>query len=189
MKVVAVMGSPQKNGNSSTLTKKFCEAAEKKGAEVDAFYLNTLQFQGCQACMTCKTKLDHCVLQDDLTAVLNAVSDADVLVMATPVYYGDVCGQLKLFIDRTFSYLVPDFQTNPNPSRLAPGKKLIFIVTQAGKTEMFADIFPRYENFFKWYGFTEIRLLRGCDLLASGIVKENADLLQQAEDAAQEMLG
>jgi multimeric flavodoxin WrbA len=80
--------------------------------------------------MTCKTKLDRCVLKDDLSEVLDAVRETDILVMATPVYYGEVSSQLKGFIDRTFSFLVPDYTTNPNPSRLQSNKKLVFIQTQ-----------------------------------------------------------
>lgn len=185
MKIACVLGSPHKNGNSSTLAKRFCAAAEKKGAEIQEFFLNRMNYRGCQGCMQCKTKLDHCAVEDDLTAVLDAVRGSDVLVMASPVYYGDVSGQLKLFVDRTFSFLEPDFQTSEQPSRLAPGKKLVFIQSQAGKEEMFTDVFPRYEAFFKWYGFKENYHLRGCGLMQSGSVRDQADLLQQADRIAQ----
>lgn len=121
---------------------------EKLGGEVAIFSLNKLIYRGCQACMTCKTKLDRCVLKDDLTEVLDAIREADILVLATPTYFADVSSQLKSFIDRTYSYLVPDYLTNPNPSRLSPGKKLIFIQTQAQPDEnQFDDIFSRYDYF------------------------------------------
>ena len=63
--------------------------------------------------MACKTKLDRCILEDDLTRVLDAVREADVLLLASPVYYGDLSSQMKSFIDRTYSYFVPDFHTIP----------------------------------------------------------------------------
>jgi multimeric flavodoxin WrbA len=122
MKIVCLLGSPRTNGNSSILASRFLATAAGLGAETRAFELNRLTYRCCQGCYACKTTLDSCIVQDDLTAVLEAVRAADVVVLATPVYYGDISGQLKCFIDRTFSYLVPDYVTNPNPSRLPPGK-------------------------------------------------------------------
>ena len=131
MKITCVLASPRRNGNSEVLAKHFCDTAAKLGAEVQTFFLNELQYQGCQACMACKTKLDKCALQDDLTQVLESVREGDVLVMATPVYLlGCHQHSCRSFIERTYSFFVPDFQTNPKPSRLSPGKKLVFIQTQ-----------------------------------------------------------
>ena len=117
MKIVSLLGSPRPNGNSARIAARFCTAAENLGAEVKTFALNKLNYRGCQACMACKTKLDRCILEDDLTPVLDAVRETDLLLLASPVYYGDLSSQLKGFIDRTYSYFVPDFHTNPKPSR------------------------------------------------------------------------
>lgn len=105
MKVVCLLGSPKPKGNSAFLAERFCSAAEARGAGVETFSLNQLNYRGCQACMACKTKHDRCVLKDDLEPVLDAVRQTDALVLATPVYYGEVTSQMKGFIDRTFSLL------------------------------------------------------------------------------------
>ena len=111
--------------------------------------------------MACKTKLDRCALEDDLTLVLDAVREADAVVLASPVYYWDVSAQVKAFLDRTFSYLVPNFHTSPKPSRLEPGKKFVLILTQGYPDEdKFNDIFPKYDHFFRSYGFDETHLIR-----------------------------
>lgn len=189
MKVVCLLGSPRLKGNSATIAKCFCEIAEKQGAEVQTFALNKLKYRGCQACMTCKTKLDRCVLEDDLTEVLDALREAHVVVMASPVYYGDVSSQLKGFIDRTYSYLTPDYATSGNPSRLPPGKKLVFILTQGQPDEdRFADVFPRYAYFFKWYGFNDNHVIRACGVMEKGDVKERPDVLKLAEETAKSVL-
>jgi multimeric flavodoxin WrbA len=186
MRIVALMGSPRsKKGNSATIAKRFCNMAETLGAEVKIYKLNKLEYRGCQACMSCKTKLDKCALKDDLTEVLDAVRDADILLLASPIYYGDVSSQLKAFIDRTYSYLVPDYPTNPNPCRLPPGKKLLFVLTQGHPDEsMFADVFPRYDFFFKWYGFSESQLIRACGVQESGEVVARPEVMKLAEDLA-----
>ena len=98
MKIVSLLGSPRPRGNSTFIANRFCDIARNRNAEVESFALNKMKYRGCQACMTCKTKLDRCVLKDDLTEVLDAVREADVLVLATPVYYGEVSSQLKAFI-------------------------------------------------------------------------------------------
>jgi len=189
MNIVCLLGSPRKDGNSSTMAGKFTDTARDMGAEVTTYALNDLTLKGCQACFTCKKKLERCVLKDDLSEVLEAVRECDILVMATPVYYGDVSSQMKTFIDRTFSYLVPDYAFNPNKSRLPKGKKCLFVIAQGHpKDKLFADIYPRYEYFFKW-SFDEVRLIRAVGVYNKGDVLEKEDILAQAEQAAREMVG
>jgi multimeric flavodoxin WrbA len=138
--------------------------------------------------MACKTELERCVLEDDLTEVLDAVRETDVLIMATPIYYAEISSQLKGFIDRTFSYLVPDYVGNPNPSRLSPGKRLVFIQTQGQPDEnMYADVFPRYDYYFKWYGFDDSHLIRACGVRDEGDVEAREDVLKLAEETAQKL--
>ncbi len=189
MKIVCLFGSPRVKGNSAIVAKRFIEAAEKKGAEVRSFVLNKLKYRGCQGCYTCKTKLDRCVLKDDLEEVLDAVRDAHALVMASGIYYGEVTSQLKGFIDRTFSYLKPDYATNPEPCRLEPGKKLVMVLTQANPDETaFADVFPRYDYFFKWYGFEGSHLIRACGVRDKGEVEACEDVMRLAEETAEKLV-
>lgn len=183
MKIVCLLGSPRENGNSATIANRFCSTAEKLGVRVQTFVLNKLQYRGCQGCMLCKTQLDRCVLEDDLTEVLEAVRETDVLVLATPIYYWDVTSQLKAFLDRTFSYLVPDFLTNPNRSRLVSGKKLVFIQVQGNPDKgMFTDVFPKFHYFFKAYGFSETYLIRACGVREQGEIEAHEDVLKLAEE-------
>ncbi len=188
MKIVSLLGSPRTEGNSSTIANHFLKTAANLGAETRSYELNRLNYRGCQGCYACKTKLDRCVLNDDLTEVLAAVSEADALLLASPVYYGEISSQLKGFMDRTFSYLVPDYRTNQQPSRLAP-KKLIFVLTQGHPDEaLFADIFPRYEGFLKWLGFNDARLIRACGIGPSSVDAVPEHILRRAEETAQQLI-
>jgi multimeric flavodoxin WrbA len=183
--IVCLLGSPRLDGNSATIAKRFLSAAEARGATPKTYALNTLSYRGCQGCYVCKHRLDRCVLEDDLTEVLDAVKNADMLVLASPVYYGDISSQLKGFIDRSFSYLVPDYITNPNPCRLAPGKKLVFILTQGQPDEeKFADVFPRYDAFLSWYGFTGHHLIRACGVSKQGDAELREVAMKMAEETA-----
>ena len=188
MNIVALLGSPRSNGNSATIASRFMETAAGLGATTRTYELNRLTYRGCQGCYACKKHLDHCVLRDDLTQVLDAVAAADLVALASPVYYGDITAQLKGFIDRTFSYLKPDYLTNPAPSRLSP-KRLAFVLTQGHPDPtFFADIFPRYEGFQKWQGFTETRLVRACGYGPSSVDKVPDSILLEAETAARELM-
>ena len=188
MKIVCLLASPRANGNSATIARCFLDKAEHLGAETRTFSLNKLTYRGCQGCMVCKTKLDRCPLKDDLAGVLEAVHSADVLVMASPVYWCDVDAQLKTFIDRTYSYLVPDYLTNPAPSRLSPGKKLVFILAQGGDETLYTDIYPRYQLIFQWLGFEETTLIRACDVRESDDVRSRQDILDAAEKTAERIM-
>ena len=189
MNIVCVFGSPRVKGNSAAIANRFLTEAEKLGASVQTFALNKLSYRGCQACMSCKTKLDRCVLKDDLEPVLDAVRDADILVLASPIYYGDITSQMKGFMDRSYSYLKPDYLSNSDPSRLKSGKKLLMILTQGQPDEtMFADVFPRYEMFFKWYGFKDNQLIRGCGLRDAGDAQKQENLMKLAENMAKQIV-
>lgn len=191
MKIVTVLGSPRPQGNSAALARRFLQTAAGLGADTSSVYeLNRLRYRGCQACYACKKGSERCVIKDDLAAVLAAVEAADAVVLTTPVYYGDITSQLKGFIDRLYGFLVPDFHTNPRPSRLAP-KKLAFILTQGNPDPaLFADIFPRYGAFLGRMGFADRQLVRVCGVGPGSPAETVAEpLLCQADDAAHRLLG
>ena len=190
MKITCLLASPRRNGNSEVLAKRFVDTAAKLGAQVQTYALNELTFKGCQGCMACKTKSDKCVLEDDLAPVLESVREGEVLVLATPVYMRDVTSLLRAFIERTYSYYVPDFGTNPNPSRLKPGKKLVFILTQGQPSEkLFADLFPGMEPMFKRFGFTETHLIRGLGVRKLGEVAGREEVMKGVEEIARKVMG
>ena len=189
MKIVSLLGSPRKKGNSAILAGVVTEALSKKGNEVVTHSLNNLSFKGCQACGGCKSKSEICVLKDDLTPVLNDIHEADVVVMATPVYWGEISSQMKGFIDRTYSFLTPGFMTEQKKHRLPAGKKLVFIQTQGAGSEMYNDIFPRYNRFFEQLNiFEETYLIHGCDINDKGAVNERSDLLEKARVTAESIM-
>ncbi len=182
MNIVAIYGSPRPNGNSSALANRILDAAEQRGAGIRRFELNSLDFQGCQACYACKQGSETCVLTDDLAPVLAAVYAADVVVMASPVYCTDVSAQLKGFIDRLFSFLVPGYIAKPKKSRFTENKKLVFILTQGHRDpEMFNDILPRYLPIMRWFGFSPALTLRAVDVYFEGDALKRPDLLAEAD--------
>jgi multimeric flavodoxin WrbA len=184
MKIVAILGSPRGKSNSTALAGIILEKAGAQGAECQEFLLNKLQFKGCQACETCKTKLDHCVVKDDLTPVLETLKEADAVILASPNYFGEVSGQFKSFFDRTYSYLSPDFS-----SRLNAGKSAVFIFSQGqSDLSMYADVVSRYQTWLKRFGFENIYLLRMNGPRPADSVSQRPDLISQAEEIAKKLV-
>ncbi|MFH1156935.1 MAG: flavodoxin family protein [Pseudomonadota bacterium] len=190
MKIVCLLGSPVTKGNSAAIASCFLDEARNLGAQVTTHALNRLKFKGCQACMACKTKMDRCALEDDLAPVLEEIYSADILVLATPVYFADVSSQMKQFIDRAYSFYKPDFMTNPKPGRLPSGKRLVFIQTQAQpEASMFNDIYPKYEFFFQILGFKDNRLIRALGVNLPGEAADRDDVMALARKTAREVVG
>lgn len=188
MKIVCLLGSPRTKGNSELIAQRFLQTAEHLGAEAKTHQLYKMNYRGCIACMGCKEKKETCTLKDDLSPVLEEIKESNILVIAAPVYYGDVPSQVKAFIDRTYCYLVPDFIKKTVPSRLAAGKKCVFILVQGHPDEKeYGDIYPRYSKFMQWYGF-ETHLIRATGIGNKGDVSSRYDILNQAEALAKKLI-
>jgi multimeric flavodoxin WrbA len=97
--VLVISSSPRANGNSGLLCHEFARSAREAGAQVEEAALRALDIAPCKACYGCWTT-HRCVLHDDMAALLEKIAAADVLCVATPVYFGLLSGQLKVMIDR-----------------------------------------------------------------------------------------
>jgi len=85
-KILVLLGSPRKKGNSTTLAKQIVQGAESAGAEVETVYLNGLDIKPCQGCYACKKKNSKgCVVDDDMQSLYPKIIASDALVIATPV--------------------------------------------------------------------------------------------------------
>lgn len=94
-KVLILSGSPRKGGNSDTLCDEFARGARESGHAVEKIRVSEKNI-GCYAC-----KNGPCIQHDDMGEILQKIIDADVLVLASPVYFYSICAQLKALIDRT----------------------------------------------------------------------------------------
>ena len=100
-KVVIISSTPRKNGNSQILCEAFEKGAKEAKNEVELISLRENKINYCIACYGCKNT-GRCVQNDGMNEILDKIMEADIIVFATPIYLGDVSGQLKVFIDRMF---------------------------------------------------------------------------------------
>jgi len=99
-KVLILSGSPRKRGNSDILCDQFLKGAKEGGNEVEKIFLGDKKINYCIACAACRDT-GKCIHKDDMAAILEKMIDADVIVMASPVYFYTLNAQMKTLIDRT----------------------------------------------------------------------------------------
>ena len=100
VKVIGLVGSPRKGGNTENLVKTALMAAEELGANTEIISLGSAEIEPCIACDICKAT-GECSIYDDMTSILEKIIEADGIVIGSPVYFGNVTSQLKMFFDRT----------------------------------------------------------------------------------------
>ena len=104
MKVIAINGSPRKNGNTSQALKIMADELEEQGIEVEIIQIGHLNIHGCIGCGYCRTSADNqCVFKDDIVNdVAKKMREADGFILASPTYYAGIAGTMKAFLDRVF---------------------------------------------------------------------------------------
>ena len=100
MKVLGIYGSPRKGGNSDQLLDKALEGARSTGAEIATVYARKLKMSGCIECGGCD-KTGTCVVKDDMQLVYPLMEEADVIILASPIFFYGLTSQVKAIIDRT----------------------------------------------------------------------------------------
>ncbi|MDY4461547.1 MAG: flavodoxin family protein [Sodaliphilus sp.] len=98
-KVIVISTSLRAGSNSDMLADKFIEGAQAAGNEVEKITLSGKSIGFCKGCLACQ-KLGKCVIDDDANAIMQKVLEADVVCWATPIYYYEMSGQMKVLIDR-----------------------------------------------------------------------------------------
>ena len=102
-KVLVLSSSPRKGGNSDVLCEQFVMGAQEAGHHAEQIRLRDKKINYCTGCGVCLNGAKRCPQPDDMGEVLEKMIASDVIVMATPVYFYTMCGQMKTFIDRTCS--------------------------------------------------------------------------------------
>lgn len=97
--ILILSTSPRKGGNSETLADAFFQGAKEAGHRVEKVCLYDKTIGFCRGCLACG-RLHRCVIHDDADRIAHKMAAADVLVFATPIYYYEMCGQMKTMLDR-----------------------------------------------------------------------------------------
>lgn len=104
MKIIAVNGSPRKEGNTYEAIKMVLDELEKEGMEIEILHIGNKAIRGCTGCNLCfKNRNGKCVIEDDcVNEMIEKLKDADGILLGSPVYYSGITGTMKSFLDRVF---------------------------------------------------------------------------------------
>lgn len=142
-RIIVLNGSPRKNGNTAELIKSFVNGAREAGNTVTEFFLNEMDIHGCLGCFGGGKNLESpCVQKDDMLKIYPAYKAADVVVLASPLYYWTISGQLKTAFDRLFAVAECD-KDYRNPK-----KECILLMTAEGNG--FKESMYWYDNLMKY---------------------------------------
>ena len=172
MKIVVLNGSPRKGGNTEIMTQAFAEAARKNQNEVSILDVAPMNIRGCLGCKYCWAHKGECVQKDDMAEILQKIIDADVLVLASPVYFYSIDAQLKAVIDRTVARWLE-----------VKNKEFYYIATMADEAISSAD---RTINCFRGYadcvaGAIEKGVIIGNGVYERGTIKGHKAMQQAYE--------
>jgi len=153
MKVYAINGGPRKGWNTHMLLEAALEGAASTGASTEMINLYDLDYKGCWGCLGCKRKggtVGKCVINDGLKPVLDSLEQCDAIIFGSPIYVGEVTGELRSCIERlTFQYVsYDDMGETLNKRRINTG----FIFTTNCPENMYdvvgyTRLFQDYEKF------------------------------------------
>lgn len=179
MKVLGIVGSPRKNGNTDTVVQKVLEGVAESGAETETIYINDLNFKGCQGCGFCNV-MPECKIKDDMTEVYKKIEEADGFVFGSPIYFLQFSGQMRLFLDRCYALMDADLK-----SRIPEGKKAIIVRSQGdpdkSSYESVSDEFAEVLNTFFGMEIKDKLVVAGFDLPRD--VMKDTELLENAKQA------
>ena len=136
-RIMIIDGGPRKNFNTASMLQKFAEGASSVSdrIEVKTVRLYGLDYKGCMSCMACKIKgkaSNVCKFKDALTPVLEEIAEADCLVLGSPIYFGDVTGQMRSFLERlAFPWLSYNNYSLTAPKRMP----VVLMETMNGRPE------------------------------------------------------
>ena len=157
-KVVVVNGSPRSGWNTDMLLNEAAKGAASKGAEIVKFDLYKLpKISGCISCFGCKREAHRgeCVVKDDMKPLLDAVREADALIMGAPNYFSDLCAEFKLFYERlVFPYLTYNSEHPCCNQRPIP---VLLIMTSNAPDTLYSGMLENYRNVLsKFIGPTDV---------------------------------
>ncbi|MBZ9689862.1 flavodoxin family protein [Clostridium estertheticum] len=130
-KWIAVVGSPRRGKNTDLMVDYVIEGLNEKSIRVDKFFLSSSNISTCTGCEQC-IKTGTCIIQDDVTKIIDNMKNADGYIFASPSYNYNMTAQMKSLLNRTFC--LNDY-SNGWESRLSPEKKAIIVGVCAGKTK------------------------------------------------------
>ncbi len=183
MKVIGILGSARENGSTHYLMNEMMKAPAGDGAETKIYNLAKMNIGCCFGCENCR-KNGSCIRKDDMYTLYDELKTADAIVIGTPIYMGEMTGQLKTFIDRCFA--LKDADRN---SLIPAGKKMAIIITQgAPMPEHYAKTAERIEYIFQGFGCVPVGTVTAVSVHNTDELLRDEAVLEKARDIGKRLI-
>jgi len=189
MKVLGIFGSPRRGGNTELLLEEALKGAEKEGVEVERIYLSDFTITPCKECHGCDNT-GNCVILDDMEKIYPKLLEADVLILASPIFFYGVTAWAKALIDRSQAlwvrkYLIKD----PTLGKEGKKRKGFFISVGATKGQkVFEGAILTVKYFFDVLNAEYVGELLYRGVEAKGDILKHPEALQQAFEAGRKLV-
>lgn len=175
-KILILNGSPRLNGNTSALIEEFIKGAKLNGSEITKFDLDRMNIHCCKGCLKGGKNPDSpCSQKDDMDKIYPHYKEADILVLASPMYYWAFSAQLKIFIDRIFAV------TEIDPNYKTPYKECIMLMAAEGNDDNNSKpVIEYYKYLLNYLGWKDLGYLIAGGVLNIGDIKGKEEFLNKA---------
>ncbi len=190
MKVLGIIGSPRKNGNTDIVLSTVLENVKDTDIEIEKIYLSDYKINECIACEMCNETC-KCVIKDDMQEIYKKLEEADALVLGSPTYYYNVSGITKMFIDRLYAYNA--FDNDDRSVWLSPNEifGIKYAVTVAiCEQNNYADMGVTSDVMkmtIQAIGYRVVKSVKGLFLFKKGEANDAKDLLDEAKEAGEKL--
>ncbi len=183
-RVLVINGSTREGGNTDAILKSFMQGVSEGGLNIREAVLRDLAINNCVGCCKCQ-KERQCNFQDDMTELRDMVIKSDVLVFASPIYWCEITGLMKTFIDRFY------FFHHKENSNLVAGKKALIITTLGEKDSDYESrvLVDFYKRFFHSLQIDILEMLSFPDLMEKEAITEKPEYLTKAFKAGKRLSG
>lgn len=182
-KVLILLGSPRRKGNSAILAEQIARGAKSQKAKVETIYLQEKDIAPCKSCMHCQKKDSKgCSIKDDMQDIYPKLLEADVWVIASPVYWFTMSAQTKIFMDRWFALSA----YRKDPYR---GKRLAIAMAFGDKDPFTSGCVNALRAFQDASGYTGLSLVGMVygSAMEAGEIRANETVMQEAFDLGKKL--
>jgi len=176
MKIIGFSGSPRKNGSTNALMKRILKKAEANDHDTSMYHLNDFNINPCQACRYCSEN-EGCDLDDEVNKLHKVLCNADYVIIGSPIYFGEVSAQTKLFTDRFFSIF-------NSKTKTLEGKKAILVYTQGDPNpELYEDYIEHVKkHLYEFLGFEVLNVLIAAGISSKDELFAKEEIVSEADN-------
>jgi multimeric flavodoxin WrbA len=184
-RVLVLLGSPRKKGNSAALAAQIAKGAKAAGAKVETVFLHGLNIAPCKSCYACQKKKSRgCSIDDAMQEIYPKLLAAEAWIIASPVYWFTMSAQMKIFMDRCFA--LPAYAKEP-----FTGKR-IAIAMSYGDADPFSsgcvNALRTFQDAFNYTKAEIVGMVYG-SAYAEGEIRANEALMKEAEKLGKNLVG